>query len=146
MTLAKLVFWRLLAGIGVLWGAATLTFLCLNLTSGDVAIAILGGPDALPTPEVLAQVRKDYGLDQPLIVQYGHYLARLAGGDLGESYRLRIPVVDAIRPLVGHTISEVAGNVGFGDLSYFTRSFRRRFEMTPSEARELARRENGTAL
>ena len=36
--------------------------------------------------------------------------------------------------------------VGLGDLSYFTRSFRRRFEMTPSEARELARRENNTTL
>ena len=48
--------------------------------------------------------------------------------------------------LAGRTISEVAGNVGFGDLSYFTRSFRRRFEMTPSEARELARRENNTTL
>jgi len=44
------------------------------------------------------------------------------------------------------TISEVAGNVGFGDLSYFTRSFRRRFGMTPSDARELARREDGTAF
>jgi AraC-like DNA-binding protein len=43
------------------------------------------------------------------------------------------------------TISELAGNVGFGDLSYFTRSFRRRFGMTPSDARELARRENDTA-
>ncbi|MEH2513638.1 AraC-like DNA-binding protein [Nitrobacteraceae bacterium AZCC 1564] len=43
------------------------------------------------------------------------------------------------------TITEVAGNVGFGDLSYFTRSFRRRFGMTPTDARELARRENGTA-
>lgn len=104
MTLAKLIFWRLLAGVGVLWGAATLTFVAMNLTSGDVALAILGGPDALPTPEVLAQVRQDYGLDQPLIVQYGHYLGRLVSGDLGESYRLRIPVLDAIKPLVGHTL------------------------------------------
>ncbi len=44
------------------------------------------------------------------------------------------------------TITEVAGNVGFGDLSYFTRSFRRRFGMTPSDARELARREYGAVL
>ena len=105
MKFARLIFWRLLAGIGVLWGAATITFLALNLTSGDPAIAILGGPDALPTPEVIAQVRKDYGLDQPLAVQYVQYLARLASGDLGESYRLKIPVVDAIAPLVGPTMS-----------------------------------------
>ncbi len=48
--------------------------------------------------------------------------------------------------LAGRTISDVAGDVGFGDLSYFTRSFRRRFGMTPSDARELARRENGPAV
>lgn len=105
MKFVKLIFWRLLAGIGVLWGAATITFLALNLTSGDPAIAILGGPDALPTPEVIAQVRKDYGLDQPLAVQYVQYLARLASGDLGESYRLKIPVVEAIAPLVAPTMS-----------------------------------------
>ncbi len=101
--LLERVFWRLLFGIGVLWGAATLTFVTLNLTGGDTAIAILGGPDALPTPEVLAQVRSDYGLDQPLPVQYVHYLARLAHGDLGESYRLRIPVARAIGQQVGAT-------------------------------------------
>ena len=101
--LLKLIGWRLLAGIGVLWGAATLTFLALNLTSGDMAIAILGGPDALPTPEVLAKVRHDYGLDQPLPVQYLNYLGRLAAGDLGESYRLRAPVAQIIAPLIGPT-------------------------------------------
>lgn len=105
MKFVKLIFWRLLAGIGVLWGAATITFLALNLTSGDPAIAILGGPDALPTPEVIAQVRKDYGLDQPLPVQYAHYIGRLATGDLGESYRLKIPVLDAISPLILPTMS-----------------------------------------
>lgn len=105
MSLSKLVFWRLLAGLGVLWGAATLTFLALHLTGGDVALAILGGPDALPTPEVLAQVRRDYGLDQPLIVQYGRYLAELASGDLGDSYRLRIPVIDAIAPVIAPTLT-----------------------------------------
>lgn len=105
MKFVKLIFWRLLAGIGVLWGAATITFLALNLTSGDPAIAILGGPDALPTPEVIAQVRKDYGLDQPLPVQYAQYIGRLATGDLGESYRLKIPVLDAITPLILPTMS-----------------------------------------
>ena len=103
MKLLKLALWRLLSGVGVLCGAATITFLALNLTSGDMAIAILGGPDALPTPEVLAQVRKDYGLDDPLPVQYLHYLGRLGSGDLGESYRLKAPVLEIIAPLIGPT-------------------------------------------
>lgn len=95
---------RLLAGVGVLWGAATLTFLAVNFSGGDTALAILGGPDALPTPEALARVRAEYGLDQPLVVQYGHYLGRLLHGDLGESYRLRIPVAQAIGEQVGATV------------------------------------------
>lgn len=104
MTLFKRIAWRLLAGLGVLWGAATLTFLAVNFSGGDTALAILGGPDALPTPELLARVRAEYGLDQPLIVQYGNYLVRLAHGDLGESYRLRIPVLQAISEQIGATL------------------------------------------
>ncbi|MFK3798966.1 MULTISPECIES: ABC transporter permease [unclassified Pseudomonas] len=104
MSAVKHIAGRLLAGIGVLWGAATLTFLAVNFSGGDTALAILGGPDALPTPELLARVRAEYGLDQPLIVQYGHYLERLAHGDLGESYRLRIPVSQAIREQLGATV------------------------------------------
>jgi peptide/nickel transport system permease protein len=104
MSTFKRISARLLAGIGVLWGAATLTFLAVNFSGGDTALAILGGPDALPTPELLARVRAEYGLDQPLIVQYGDYLVRLAHGDLGESYRLRIPVLQAISEQIGATL------------------------------------------
>ncbi|MDD1016532.1 ABC transporter permease [Pseudomonas rubra] len=103
MTLQRLA-WRLLAGIGVLWGAATLTFLAINLSAGDPALAILGGPDAMPSAELIAQVRAEYGLDQPLWVQYGQYLGRLAQGDLGESYRLRIPVLQVISSQLGATV------------------------------------------
>jgi peptide/nickel transport system permease protein len=105
MKLLKPIALRLLAGIGVLWGAATLTFLAVNFSGGDTALAILGGPDAMPTPQLLARVRAEYGLDQPLIVQYGNYLVRLAHGDLGESYRLRIPVLQAISEQIGATIA-----------------------------------------
>lgn len=104
MNILRQVLLRLLAGVLVLWGAATLTFVGLNVTGGDPALAILGGPEAMPTAEVLAQVRQEYGLDQPLIVQYGQYLGRLARGDLGESYRLRIPVTQAIGAHVGATV------------------------------------------
>lgn len=85
MNLLRLVMRRVLSGIGVLWGAATLTFLAMNLSAGDPALAILGGPGAMPTAELIAKVRAEYGLDQSLIVQYGHYLGRLVQGDLGDS-------------------------------------------------------------
>jgi peptide/nickel transport system permease protein len=104
MKLFKRILWRLIASIGVLWGAATLTFVTINITGGDPALAILGGPEALPTREVLERVRLEYGLDDPLIVQYGKYIGRLAHGDLGESYRLRIPVARAIGQQIGATL------------------------------------------
>ncbi|MDF3935899.1 ABC transporter permease [Pseudomonas citronellolis] len=103
MIALRRVFWRFLGGLAVLWGAASLTFLALNVSGGDPALAILGGPDAMPTAEAIAQVRRDYGLDQPLAVQYVHYLGRLAQGDLGESYRLRIPVTRALATQIGAT-------------------------------------------
>jgi peptide/nickel transport system permease protein len=104
MKLLQRIAWRLLAGIVVLWGAASLTFMGLHFSSGDPALVILGGPEAMPTAEVLAQVRQEYGLDQPVWVQYGHYLTRLAQGDLGESYRLHIPVSQAIASQLGATL------------------------------------------
>ena len=103
-TLFRRLFLRLVAGAGVVWGAATLTFVAIHVTGGDTAIAILGGDNAWASPEVLASVRHDYGLDQPLPVQYARYIGRLAVGDLGESYRLRIPVERAIRQQLGPTV------------------------------------------
>jgi peptide/nickel transport system permease protein len=104
MSLLKRILWRLLAGVGVLWAAATLTFIAINITAGDTALAIVGGPDAMPTAEVLAQVRLEYGLNDPLLTQYGHYISKLAKGDLGESYRLRMPVAKVISQQIGATI------------------------------------------
>ena len=104
MRLARIIGARLAAGVIVLWGAATLTFLAMHATTADPAIAILGGPDALPTPAALAQVRRDYGLDDPPPVQYVRYVSRLARGDLGESYRLRAPVATVIAEQLGSTL------------------------------------------
>jgi peptide/nickel transport system permease protein len=94
---------RLLLGVVVLWGAATLTFLAISVIPGDTALLILGGPDARPTPEALAAVRAEYLLDEPIVVQYLHYLGSVARGDLGQSYRLRIPVTEAIGQQLGST-------------------------------------------
>ena len=111
MAVLRRVLTRLAVGIGVLWGAATLTFLAVYLIPGDTALLILGGPDARPTAETLAQVRADYLLDQPFIVQYGSYLGNLLQGDLGQSYRLRLPVTEAIGQQIGATAALAAAAV-----------------------------------
>ncbi|GAA3644254.1 ABC transporter permease [Nonomuraea antimicrobica] len=96
--------WRLLAGVGVLWGAATLTFLVVHFTPGDPAEAIVGGEGAAPTPEVLAQVRAEYGLDRPWYAQYATHLWRILHGDFGTSYRLHSPVTQAIGEQAAATV------------------------------------------
>lgn len=112
MAVLRRILTRLAVGIGVLWGAATLTFLAVYLIPGDTALLILGGPDARPTAETLAQVRADYLLDQPFIVQYGSYLGNLLQGDLGQSYRLRLPVTEAIGQQIGATAALAGAAVG----------------------------------
>jgi peptide/nickel transport system permease protein len=95
---------RLLAGVGVAWGAATLTFFAVQLTPGDPAYAIVGGPEAAPSPAVLAQVRAEYGFDQPVLLQYLRYLGRIVTGDLGTSHRLQAPVTEVLGGQLGGTV------------------------------------------
>lgn len=88
----------------VMWAVATLTFFAIRLIPGDPAQAILGGPGSQASQEALDQVRRDYGLDQPLLLQYLAMLGRLLTGDLGTSYALRMPVADLLGAQLGGTM------------------------------------------
>ncbi|MEE9256690.1 MAG: ABC transporter permease, partial [bacterium] len=68
--------------IPVLWGVATLVFVVTNIIPGDPVDLMLGETARPAQREVL---RKALGLDRPLIVRYGDYLAGLLRGDLGTS-------------------------------------------------------------
>lgn len=83
---------RLAGAVFVLWAVATLTFFAIRLIPGDPAEAILGGPGSQASDAALAAVRAEYGLDQPLLIQYLQQLGRLATGDLGTSYSLRTDI------------------------------------------------------
>lgn len=80
---------RLLAGAGVVLGVVTLTFLLLHLAPGDPAVH-LAGPAA--TPDQLALLRRELGLDQPLWRQFVDWLVRAAQGDWGRSVATGRPV------------------------------------------------------
>ncbi len=79
----------------VLWLAATLAFVALQLAPGDPAQALLAASGA--TPEQVAARRTQLGLDDPLPVQYIRFLAGLARGDLGQSWLHGRPVARMIR-------------------------------------------------
>jgi peptide/nickel transport system permease protein len=86
---------RLAAAVAVLLGAATVAFAALQLIPGD-PVTVMLGPGTAATPAVRAQITAQYGLDQPVAVQYLHYLGHLARGDFGESYQLQRPVTALI--------------------------------------------------
>src|SRR6478735_9392053 len=95
---------RLAGALFVLWAVATLTFFAIHLVPGDPAQAILGGPGSQASQEALDRVRADYGLDQPLLIQYFAMLGRLVTGNLGDSYALRMPVAELIGGQLAGTV------------------------------------------
>ncbi|MHA7181392.1 ABC transporter permease [Arthrobacter sp. MDB2-24] len=99
---------RIAGSVFVLWAAVTLTFFVLRLTPGDPVTAILGGAGSSPSPETVAAVRAEYGLDQPVLVQYFSYLGNLVTGDFGVSYIFKVPVVEIIGPQILPTL-QLAG-------------------------------------
>ena len=99
---------RLVMAIPVLLGVATLVFSLIHLVPGDPAQAMLG---ETASASDVAELRAALGLDRPLLVQYGHYMAGLAVGDLGTSFRFRTPVTAEIAQRLGPTAELAAAAI-----------------------------------
>ena len=84
---------RVLAVVPVLLGLTVIVFAIMALIPGDPAIAILG---SYATPENVARLNRDLGLDKPLVQQYFIWLENLLHGDFGRSYSLNRPVLDEV--------------------------------------------------
>jgi dipeptide transport system permease protein len=83
-------------------GITLLVFVLIRLIPGD-PIETMAGERGID-PARLAQLRKEYGFDQPVLVQYGLYLTRLAHGDLGRSIVTHEPVISEFETLFPATI------------------------------------------
>jgi peptide/nickel transport system permease protein len=92
---------RLLAGLAILWGVATLAFFAIQLAPGDPFLPAAERP---ADPAVVAEVRRQFGLDRPVTVQYARYLGGLVRGNLGVSFSQRRPVAAAIADALPHTL------------------------------------------
>lgn len=88
-----------------LWAIVSITFLLIYVIPGDPVSAVLGGR---ASGSVLAAVQRQYGFDQPIWTQYGHFWSRLGHGDLGFSFATQQPVWPALRARLGAT-AELAG-------------------------------------
>jgi peptide/nickel transport system permease protein len=84
---------RLLLLVPILLGLSILVFFWIRALPGGPAQALLG---ERATPETIAQIERQYGLDQPVHVQYWKYLQRTVRFDLGSSVASRRPVTDEL--------------------------------------------------
>ena len=91
---------RVLLAIPVLLGVATLVFSLIHLVPGDPAQAMLGDG---ASPNDIAELRTNLGLDQPLLAQYVTFMSHAVTGDLGRSFRTGQPVTTMIAERVPAT-------------------------------------------
>lgn len=90
---ARFLARRLVRFVLSLWALLTFAFAMVHLVPGDPVRAALG----LTAPaDLVAARRHALGLDDPLITQYGHFVAGLFHGDLGTSFQIELPVTDVI--------------------------------------------------
>jgi ABC-type dipeptide/oligopeptide/nickel transport system permease component len=104
---------RLLLTLPVLLGVATLVFALIHLVPGDPAQSMLG--DSAP-PEDVARLRQSLGLDEPLLTQYRSFLAGIARGDLGKSFRYNTPVTAEIQSRLLRTLQLAMAAMGLAIL------------------------------
>jgi peptide/nickel transport system permease protein len=104
---------RLLDLLFVLFGVSILTFLMIRLIPGD-AVAIMLGANSEVTPDRIAALRAQIGLDQPMLLQYWHWLSAVLHGDLGVSLWTRQPVSREILDHVAPTAELAAFALALG--------------------------------
>lgn len=87
--MARVVGGRLALSVPMLLGMSVLVFLIIRLVPGDPVLAVLG---LNATPELVANLREDLGLNDPIYVQYVNWLGGVLQGDFGLDYRSNEPI------------------------------------------------------
>ncbi len=100
--MSRLIAFRVLQALPVILVVAVLAFLLINLLPGDPAVLIAGDQ---ASPEAIAIVRHNLGLDKPLIEQLGLWFVHLLQGNFGDSLMLNQSVVSAMGERLPVTLS-----------------------------------------
>jgi len=103
---------RIAQAIGLILAVVCLNFLLIHITPGDPATVIVGESGA-GDPELLEQIRAQYGLDRPVIVQLLSYVGQVATGDLGDSYFFNQSVTSLILQRLWPTVLLVGTALAF---------------------------------
>ena len=110
--MGRYVVVRLYSMALTLIGLSVLVFLMLRLVPGTVVEQMIGA-DAIVSPAMVAELKRFFGLDQPWWVQYARWVAELAQGNLGTSWRTGKPVLALIVERLPVTIELTAFAVAF---------------------------------
>jgi peptide/nickel transport system permease protein len=102
MSMAAFLLRRLAQGLAIVFVVATLTFILIHAAPGDPFARVL--EDGRLSAEAVAALRARYGLDQPLLTQYGRFLAGLLQGDLGMSISYQRPVAAVLAEALPNTL------------------------------------------
>ncbi len=101
--MSRFIIYRLISVIPVLFGISFAVFFMVRLVPGD-PIDIMYANRAKPTPEQRAKIEHQMGLDLPIYKQYVKFISDTLHGDLGDSFRTKQPVTDAIKTRLPNTI------------------------------------------
>ena len=104
----RFVLTRPLQFLPVLFGISVITFVLVRLIPGDPARNILG---TRATPAALASIRAQYGLDQPMWLQYFYFIKNLGNGEMGKSILYKIDVLPLISTRIAPTVALVVSSV-----------------------------------
>ncbi|WP_374310807.1 ABC transporter permease [Dongia sp.] len=104
----RFILTRPLQLLPVLLGISVITFVLVRLIPGDPARVLLG---AKSTPEAIARIRAQFGLDEPIWLQYLYFLKNLGLGDMGKSILYKIPVLQLIAERLLPTLFLIGGSV-----------------------------------
>ena len=104
------VFSRLLQGLALVLAVVVLNFVLVHAAPGDPVETIAGASGGM-SEDLKAELRTQYGLDKPLVVQLGVYLGKVVQGDLGYSYFFNLPVTDLIIERLPATLLLVIASV-----------------------------------
>ena len=97
------VLTRLLIAILTLLGMSLVIFVLMRIAPGDI-VDIIFASAGYVDPAAKAEITKELGLDQPIALQYVHWLEDILRGDLGKSYRYDIPAWQVVRPRIPITV------------------------------------------
>jgi peptide/nickel transport system permease protein len=94
--MGRIIFVRCLWALAILFGVSFVAFVLMRALPGDFAEAATG--TTVVDPEVLQQMRRDLGIDKPILEQYVVWLGNALRGDFGNSFATRAPVLQELGP------------------------------------------------